>query len=64
VKAGKLTTGQAAELIGVSKQTLVRWDALSVLIPVTRLPSLGRNGGRRYSVEQIEEFIRSCMGRK
>lgn len=48
--------GEAARILDVSKQTLRRWEKAGVLVPESRLPSLGCKGGRRYSRKQVEEF--------
>lgn len=47
--------GEAARLLGVSTSTLGRWQDTGVLIPAQIFPS----GHRRYSLEQVEEFIRN-----
>lgn len=47
--------GEAARLLGVSTSTLGRWQDTGVLIPAQIFPS----GHRRYSLEQVEEFIKT-----
>jgi len=48
------TIGRVADLIGVSIQTLRRWDDSGRLIPARR----NKTGHRYYSQNSIEEFIR------
>jgi len=48
------TIGQVADLIGVSIQTLRRWDDSHRLVPVRR----NETGHRYYSQNSIEEFVR------
>ncbi len=47
-----LSIGEAASTLGVSVDTMRRWDAVGKLIPV-RLPS----GHRRYRREDIDALI-------
>lgn len=47
--------GEAARLLGVSSSTLGSWQAKGILVPAQIFPS----GHRRYSMSQIEEFIRN-----
>lgn len=47
--------GEAARMLGVSSSTLGSWQAKGILIPAQIFPS----GHRRYSISQIEEFIRN-----
>ena len=53
--SNKLTTGQAAERMGVSVSTMQRWDRDGVLRPSFRT---ARNQ-RRYTVEQIDAAMRT-----
>jgi excisionase family DNA binding protein len=53
-----LTSGQAAEYLGVSVLTLYRMEELAVLVPY-RTP--GRH--RRYSIEMLEEYLESSRQR-
>lgn len=52
-----LTTSQAARELGVSLGTVRRWTDLGYL-HAYRTPG----GQRRFSAEQIEEFVRSLEG--
>lgn len=47
--------GEAARMLGVSSSTLGSWQAKGILVPAQIFPS----GHRRYSLSQIEEFIRN-----
>jgi DNA-binding transcriptional MerR regulator len=47
--------GDAAKMLGVSTSTLGRWQDTGILIPAQVFPS----GHRRYSLSQIQEFIRN-----
>lgn len=47
--------GDAAKMLGVSTSTLGRWQDTGILIPAQIFPS----GHRRYSLSQIQEFIRN-----
>lgn len=47
--------GEAARLLGVSASTLGSWQAKGILVPAQIFPS----GHRRYSMSQIEDFIRN-----
>lgn len=47
--------GEAARMLGVSSSTLGSWQAKGLLVPAQIFPS----GHRRYSISQIEEFIRN-----
>lgn len=52
--------GEAAEMVGVSTQTLRNWESLGIL-----LPEIVRDTGHRYyTVKQIEDFIDSMVNRK
>jgi excisionase family DNA binding protein len=53
-----LTTSQAAQALGVSLATVRRWSDAGVL-PGYRTPG----GQRRFSQEQIDEFVRSLERR-
>lgn len=53
-----LTTSQAAQALGVSMATVRRWSDAGVL-PGYRTPG----GQRRFSREQIDEFVRSLERR-
>ena len=52
-----LSTSQAAQALGVSLGTIRRWSDLGYLQSY-RTPG----GQRRFSREQIDEFIRSLQG--
>lgn len=52
-----LKIGEAAAMIGCSKQTLRNYQLRGLLVPEVILES----GQRRYSVAQIEKFIREQM---
>ncbi len=45
-----------AKRIGVSCQTLRRWDAQGLLKPAYVFPS----GQRRYTEQQVTEYIEAC----
>lgn len=47
--------GEAARMLGVSLSTLGNWQDKGILIPAQIFPS----GHRRYTVSQIQEFIRT-----
>jgi DNA-binding transcriptional MerR regulator len=47
--------GEAARMLGISPSTLSTWQDKKILIPAQIFPS----GHRRYSVSQIEEFIKT-----
>lgn len=47
--------GEAARMLGVSPSTLGSWQDKGILIPAQIFPS----GHRRYTVSQIQEFIRT-----
>lgn len=47
--------GEAARMLGVSPSTLGSWQDNGILIPAQIFPS----GHRRYTVSQIQEFIRT-----
>lgn len=47
--------GEAARMLGISPSTLASWQDKGILIPAQILPS----GHRRYTVSQIQEFIRT-----
>lgn len=47
--------GEAARMLGVSPSTLGSWQDKDILIPAQIFPS----GHRRYTVSQIQEFIRT-----
>lgn len=47
----KLTISKAAKELGVSINTLRRWDKEGILVPL-KTPS----GHRRYNLEDIKEF--------
>lgn len=47
--------GEAARMLGVSPSTLGNWQDKGILIPAQIFPS----GHRRYTVSQIQEFIRT-----
>lgn len=49
-----LTLSQAKDYLGVTSQTLRNWDGRGVLKPLIRL---GKLGHRRYSQEQLDDFI-------
>lgn len=49
---------KAAERLGVSKRTLVRWEQLGKLVPAFRLES----GARRYSEAQLDAFLGAAEG--
>jgi predicted site-specific integrase-resolvase len=50
---GTMSTGKAANLLGVSVKTLQRWEREGRLIPIARTDS----NRRRYTEVQIREFI-------
>lgn len=47
--------GEAARMLGVSPSTLGSWQDNGILVPAQIFPS----GHRRYTVSQIQEFIRT-----
>ena len=49
-----MNVGQAADYLGVSSASLRKWSN-DGLVPVFRTPG----GQRRYSVEDLDEFMRS-----
>lgn len=49
-----LKIGEAAEMIGVSTQTLRNYQRRGLLVPELVFDS----GHRKYSVEQIEAFVK------
>jgi excisionase family DNA binding protein len=51
-----LTTGEAAEHLGVSLSTIRRWSNMGYLLGY-RTPG----GQRRFSVEQLDEFLESLQ---
>ena len=48
-----LSSGQVANMIGVTTATLSNWDRKGTLVPERRL----EKGHRRYSVTQIDNFL-------
>lgn len=52
-----LRIGEAAELIGCSRQTLRNYHMKGILVPEI----VFETGHRKYSVEQLEEFIQKNM---
>lgn len=50
------TISQFAENIGVSAQTLRRWHKQGKLVPAF----VTESGRRMYTVQQIEDYLKSC----
>ena len=50
------TISQFAENIGVSTQTLRRWHKEGKLVPAF----VTKSGRRMYTVQQIEDYLKSC----
>lgn len=47
--------GEAARMLGISPSTLGIWQDKGILVPAQIFPS----GHRRYTVSQVQEFIRT-----
>lgn len=54
-----LTSAQAAELLGVSNQSLKNWHQSGAFVPALVTPT----GHRRYSKTQIEEYLKQRKGK-
>lgn len=52
-KENWLSSGQVANMLGVTTTTLCNWERRGILVPERRL----EKGHRRYSVAQINEFL-------
>lgn len=52
-KENWLSSGQVANMLGVTTTTLCNWERRGILVPERRL----EKGHRRYSVAQIEDFM-------
>jgi len=57
MESGLLTIGQAAEIIGVSIQTLRRWDNSGKLCSIRKKET----GNRYYRKDDVEEFMKSNL---
>ena len=55
-----ITTTRAAQIIGVSTRTLMRWRQKSIGPPYVHIPAGGRggNGIYRYRPEDVEAWLR------
>jgi len=61
MKAKKyLTAGEVAEVLGISKQTLIKYEKLGIF-PKSRRNNL--NGWREYTDEDVKN-LKKIMGRK
>ena len=48
----KIRIAEAAEMLGVSQNTLRRWDELGILVPIRT-----SGGHRRYDLDEVKKFI-------
>jgi hypothetical protein len=56
LREGSMSTGEAAQYLGVSIKQLHRWHADKTLIPDWVLP----RGHRRYDIDSLRRFKDSC----
>ena len=57
-------SAEAAQILGVTRQTLTRWLNEGRLKPVHRFPSAGKNGALVYVRADIEQLHESLTTKK
>lgn len=55
----ELSPIQVARILGVSAQTVRRWEDKEILVPRRRLPG---SGSRRYDFNEVMALSREMMG--